>query len=672
MLSAALFVTLLGACVPVVLGGTPEAAPAESVCEEVVTAEMAQELYAALMEGESGEGCRLDGLAAKRSSMRLKWQAGGGARIEVDIVPASCAPPGARVRGAFAVLSPHELDRLCGPSSEALSSMLSALSGVSGEEAPRKLWDPEIWSPEVAYLWLLLPLLWVLLLLASAAGLWQRRSALRPDKALLAVTGLGLALRVILPPFGPGDFFNSLADAYRGLAGVFEMGRYGRAPDVLLAMVFGVTGPSDDVVIALNLAAGTASIPLLACLARRLGHPRWVALTAALLLAVAPLHVRFSPTYNRYILLVALMLAGWTLLLAWIEERRPADLCAATCALALGPQCRPDGMVLPAVTVALLVACSVGARLRRSRGTGLAAWAAVGLHLLVLVPPALAVAALVEGLPQVRNPAAPAEALANLADVVNPEHNAFLSAAVSPRAWIVLPLLGLAAPPGRRILLLLWLAAGAVLATAAVTAAGTANVILNARYHLMALPFYLLLSAGGVMTLWKLIAPVAARVKLPVSATRPALALIAAGLASLVLPEVTRDTTLNAEYRFLREHLAKLEDGCVILSFDPQSADLGFRPDETLSISSGREHTWVASPRELDAARVSGAAYYHAASCGTLPRVEAPLAEQEEICGYGLRHRGEAIATADLPVRTIVGLHYRRDPVSVGLYRLKP
>ena len=257
-MAALLAVSLLAA-----IAAPFEEARAKTDCEEVVTNETAKELYAALKSRETEDGCRLEGLEARRASMRLKWQTGGGP-LEVEIVPASCAGPEARVEGAFALPSPQRLDELCGASSKALSSALSALSGVTGEDAPAKLWDPEIWSLEVLYLWVLLPLVWGLLLLACGVALWQRRHRIRPDPLLLGVTGLGLAMRALLPPFGPGDLFNSLADAYRGLGGVFLFGDYVRAPDVLLALVFGVTGASDDVVIALNLVAGTASIPLLA------------------------------------------------------------------------------------------------------------------------------------------------------------------------------------------------------------------------------------------------------------------------------------------------------------------------------------------------------------------------------------------------------------------------
>ena len=135
-----------------------------------------------------------------------------------------------------------------------------------------------------------------------------------------------------------------------------DFGHYGRGIEGLLILVSPLMGSGEDTLVGINLAVAILTIPLIYALTRRLGYGTTTSQLTALLLALAPLHMRFSPTYNRYIVFVFLMLLGWTMLLAFLARRDPVDLVLSFCALALGMQCRPEAAVLPLAALGLLVA----------------------------------------------------------------------------------------------------------------------------------------------------------------------------------------------------------------------------------------------------------------------------------------------------------------------------
>jgi hypothetical protein len=493
-----------------------------------------------------------------------------------------------------------------------------------------------------------------------------RRAAL----ALLGVAGVALALRLLLPPFGPGDIKNTLLAAYDGWlggAGGDAVGRYGRAPEGLLAWAFLVLPRDDRTVAGLFLVFAVLSAPLLSALARRLSLSRAVGLTAALLWAVAPLAVRFGPTTSRYAPLVFLALAGWTLLLAWLDERRPADLVASVLALTLASQCRPEALFLPAVTLALVVARGLApapgvAAAAGWRGRWLL-FAAGAAHLLLLaIPAAPLLAAAAAGGPDV------AAYLPGRRPLWDPDHNPFLSPAFTPVAWPVLAAIGLVGGlvrgPRRATA---WLGLGALSLAALLAGAPVRDgQLLNARYHLTALPLHLLLVAQGL----EFVLGALSRRR---AIARPALALAALALAAtaaLPMTRVTRDTAANAEYRFLRAHLAAVPDDCQVVYWYPD-ADHGLRPQPGLSRSAGRRHRWLHAD-DWPAAAAGGAdcaVFWRSAACAAAG--DERLAVERRACAGLLAQQMGAIAEASVPAVPIRAERYEGDPLPVGLYWLR-
>lgn len=540
-------------------------------------------------------------------------------------------------------------------------------------ESERPAWA----TVEMYYVRWVVPGLWLFLALAGIAAAWQRRRTLTasPWLALVAITGLAVALRLLLPPGGAGDLKNTVIDAYGGwpeapLFGAVDA--YGRGVEGLLVWLFLALPTADATVAAASLVLAVASVPLLHSLARRLGYGQGVALTAALLLAVCPLHIRFGPTVNRYTFLVFLVLLGWLALLAWLDERRPTDLLVALFSLSLASQCRPEAIVLPLFTVGLLVA-----RGTRATGTqaGRPAWpwltGFLVAHALLLAVPDIAL--LRQALSSERVLAAYGAVARPLFD---PDHNPFLSPHFTPVVWPVLAALGLVwvrregkgqAPPWPRVA---WLALTSVLLGGVLaTQPNGAGQILNARYQLTATPLYLLLTAAGIATVVRLVSRRAA----PWARwLHVALALAVAATVAWPMGSVVRDATMNQEYRFLRDTLAAVPDGCAIVTYYP-SKDLGLRPQPALSRSLGRNHQWMddrawhsGAPADVDCA-----VFYEGSACSA---AESPALREEaqQRCGALKAARQDApLAETTLARVPIREERYASDPVPVAFHWLR-
>lgn len=594
--------------------------------------------------------CHLDDVTIAASRATITWRTPKGP-LPVTIVPASCHPAERSV-GEVAFLGLAALGERCPGAASQLEVVVGQLSGLHeavGVPSPDRAQPEASLTAELIYARYVLPGFWALLLLALAFALWPRRGLLRepPSGTLLLITVLAVGLRAVLGTFGPGDLYNNLAGAYGGVSQLPGLGLYGGGPDALLAVIFEATGPTDDVPIALSFVMGSLSPAVLAGLSRRLGYGWPAALTAALLLASAPLHVRFSATYNRYIPLVFLALVGWTLLLTYCSSRRRADLFAAMAALVLAANHRPDAFVVPAATLALVVAWRLA-----GRQVPLPAWGAVGAHLGVLAIPALTVI----GLAQDATVTDWGQLAAERRALFDPNHNAFLAAEYTPLVWPVLAVLGLTRAPKSGRWIIAWVAGTALLATAAVCAHPIAGDLASARYHLLPLPLYLILAGAALGPLY------------PAWATLGAL--LAAGFAALPMAHVTRMTTLDAEYHWLRAGLAEIPDGCVVVAYTSRG-DMGLLPDPTLSLSEGRQHLWRdAWPPSEGPEDPACAVYYRSSACavaeGADPYRRRPDRVHlcEQMSAFFDRPHSEAQLAADPYAR----LTYGEDPVPIGLY----
>ncbi len=550
-----------------------------------------------------------------------------------------------------------------------------------------------------AHAWVtwLLPALWFGLGLATAAlcvAALRRRGHAPPSAAattgggtsiwrpLWALSALGLGLRVAFAPWGPGDQRATLTAAYDGWGATADLGRYGRAIEALIAVVFTWTGPTDTVPLVLSFACGVAAPPLLTLAARGLGAPRRVALLAGLGLALAPLHVRLSGTVNRYVpALTLLLLAGaaWP----WVRGLRQPKGAALgrraawwvlALAVPLALQCRPDALVaLPLLGLGLvwtrqtLAQRTIRARpsqVRAAQGR-LDALAAVWLALLLW--PALHVAQLALSQPDWVMFVDPARSVAGGRWPMLPRYNAALHPDYTPVVWIALTLVGAALgvrSPARRRRTLVWLTWGLGLAAASATHEVSGDP-LSARYHVLALPGWLLLAAEGGDAL--LAAGVARWPTRRRALTATLAAALCLGAAWPMVPH-TRRTTLDAEVAFLRAHLAAVPDGCTIVAFHPHSRDLALRPGRTLSASAGRSHRWVGAWDPFTAGPC--VALYQGSSCAALREDPQLNTERRHPCEE-LPAVARPWADAALPNRPAGNHKFGPGPVRVQLAWLR-
>lgn len=656
-----------------------------SFCSAVLSPEDATRVFRALRAVQGRDGCHLVAVETSGSESVLRWTRGG-VELRGVLRPGACAgragePPPLEI-GAFH-LAMAEPDRaLCPSAVAALVALLAQAPGPSPSPAapaappldvsaaepamgpragpaaaplsPRAVTPPPTPDPVVrAVIYGALPLCWLVFLALGALSL--ARSAARAPRraaALAAVAALGLALRLGLAPWGPGDLFDNVEAAYGGPT-LDTLGPYGRAPEALLHLLFTVFPANHDTYIIANLAAAALSVPALAGLASRLGWPPATGTVAALLFAAAPLLVRFGPTYNRFSLAILLMLTAFWALLAWLAERRPAHLALAAAAISLAAQSRPELIHLPAFAAALPLAWRLAGRRAITRRARLAL-AAAGLSVaLIVLPQALATAA------ALATPEWADHVSAGLygRPIFDPEHNLFLDRRYTPLVWPALAALGLLHRPGGSRALLLWLVALALTLTALIADVPPADNLWDARYHLAALPFYLLLTAAGLTALargrWLLLA-----------------APLLAALAIPLYPHVLRDTALSQQYRFLRHNLAKVPENCVILTFDPHGEDLGLRPSPTHSLVAGRHHAWRFDFDDPDVQAAPCLAFYLNAACDA--RSEHHAENRARHCAAVLDTPGiQILAETEVDAISSASNVFRHRRVPIGLYLLR-
>lgn len=658
---------------------TPEGpgAAEEPPCALALSPDDAGRVFRALRAVQDRDGCHLDAVETAGALSRLRWSLGSDA-LTATLQPLAClsAPPEAAAGlalGAFALSMPAAARARCPSAVAALRDLLASASSpaptggpppTSPEQAPATAAPPTFHPVSApapvdpvarATVRYALPLAWLALaalgLCAFAAA--TRRTSPR-DRALVAsLTGLALALRLSLGHWGPGDLFDSVEAAYGGPE-ITDLGPYGRAPEALLGLLFRLFPADHDTFIVANLIAIALTVPALIGLARRLGWPRSTGCVAALLYAVAPLLVRFGPTFNRFSLAVLLLVAAFWAILAWLELRRAFLLVLAAIALALAPQCRPELLYLPAFGAALVPAWLLAGRRRLRRRDLLMLGAAAALLTALLLPQALAVLARLTSAEWSPHVVAELHGGRRLFD---PAHDVFLNPIYTPLAWAALAVLGLLHRPGGSRGLLLWLVALTLALTAVVADAPVRDNLWDARYQLAAQPFWFLLAAAGLTGLLR----------------GRGLLVAAALVAALALPHyphVLRDTALDQQYRFLRQHLARVPDGCVILTFDPHGQDLGLRPSPTHSLVAGRHHRWRFDLDDPEVREASCLYFYLNAACFAV--TEGHAANRARHCASVLDSPG-VVPLAEARIDGVSsGAHrYSRERIPIGLYRLR-
>lgn len=691
---AGLWVVLLGFAMGGCGGSTSRSATGEGLADATsCNAAVPPTVPATLLRSvraRPGLDCELGRIRTDYDEMILALAPGSGPPTEVHIAPRGCLAGGA---DAVTPAGPYDVAAaaLSGRCEATLAALLASLA-----EDPRLApiarttgAPPELGTPQglpewlrAAYIQGLLPLIWLVLLVAGGMSLWLRRRQLatREHLVLGAIVMLGAVLRLVFPPGGPGNPGFAPNDAYVAPELMTSFGAYGRGADSMLALAFRVLPTSDDTFIALVFLMALGSIAALHAFAKRLGYSPGVALVAALLLATAPLHVRFSANWNRYIPAIFLALAGWSLLVAWIDERRPSDLLAAFAALTLAPQFRPDlAAAVPLLTLLLLV--PVGRKRLRAHGAtwlGLPRllWGVGVSYIVILVPPYVRIVELLSDAATHYQDYASVGPAAVLRSLTDPAYSGVLDPAYTPWLWGPLFVLGLLLWPGRKPWPAAWLLVAYALALFAGTPSPHGGLFPELRHSLFGLAIFCLGAAAGVGALTRL----ASRWQALREREATLLTLLgglAAGLAAVPMAHANRATLTTDEYWFLRGALPNVPDRCTVVTLTTEIDPL-LSPEAALSASAGRRHYWRGDSGWDEGATC--VVYFANSKCALIGDLSRPLGflsdrerqTQARFCAdLRARTQGPPIAEATLVAGEEWNIVASGGQVPVGLYWLK-
>lgn len=182
--------------------------------------------------------------------------------------------------------------------------------------------------------------------------------ALAPGRlwVLAGLTVLAAGLRFTLSPheflnqgFHHGTFVHQLLHA----PGVqWDHGEVGPAFYRLFDLLL---GGGERTVFAVNAVLGSLTVPAVVLLGLALYRNWSLAWFSGLILALFPLHLRFSASEDPIVAATLFGVASAAFSLAWVDTRRPAALVGAVAACALAMQSRTELMVWPVLLVGLLL-----------------------------------------------------------------------------------------------------------------------------------------------------------------------------------------------------------------------------------------------------------------------------------------------------------------------------
>lgn len=526
------------------------------------------------------------------------------------------------------------------------------------EEAPL-VFSPDIsgsWSHRLLYA--LLPWLWAVLTLALLAGAWWGRRRLeRWDLlALGAATLLGLLLRTLVAESGPGDVDNAIASELTRREAADGFGFYGQAVTALLWLLDDLgLPPTEALMMRVSLWAGVLTVPASYGLALALRRPRLEAALVAAMMALAPLHVAFSPVYHRYVIFGFLMVC--TLALLALAARHDArehggrwwQVPAAIAAGSLALQCRPESVALVGVMLGLLVVLWFGGS--RSKGSVMAILAGVAL---------LSVAPLASTLGESLGSAPIQDAyVAGQRPIFDPDHNVWLNPELTPLPWALLSVVGLAAAPKGQRLLVSWLVVCALGWTWLVaTQMATVDRLIYARHQIGALPFYVLLAGMGLGRVLHLLPRAWAAVV-------TALVLVSAAWPIAV---ATGPSTLRQEYRFWEQALPLIPADCALVAYETPG-DSGLRRPTRLGYEQGLPfEAWIRNGQVPESPAC--VAYVHTSHCAaTTLETDEERALQRRSCATREAPGFVPLLEGSLLNRPSAGPQYGGvETLEVGLY----
>lgn len=437
--------------------------------------------------------------------------------------------------------------------------------------------------------------LWLLLAGALAALLYVplRQS---PPKELLPLAGLVVAtfgLRLLFATWGPGDL-RQPDDSFLGNWGVPTT--YGATVAMLGRLFAWLPIARDRLLVWQSLLLGSLAVVPMWFAARQLTNSRQVAWLAAAALATQPLLIRFSGEANRQGVALFLGTAALWALLCSVRPRRLLHLTLAIVSVALLLGTRPEAFLyvgyLAVLYLLLPVAEDEPPRWRRI-GPLLVIGALVALQLFRLA----ATGELGQGVQTLEATAGVGLSLARFPYV--PAVMVHLDSSFTPLAYLVLYVVGCGVALWQRRVWALWAALALMLYS--LPLAGVPRGVeggmqlASARYQTLSLiPFSLVLAFGAhwLTSLLRRLVPA----KLPPWA----LALSGALLLATTLPailRVTHRTSLDDEYRFLRQAIAQLPPDAELYS--APIGDWGLSPPTFLPASMGRSDiAWKSWPDE--------------------------------------------------------------------------
>lgn len=489
--------------------------------------------------------------------------------------------------------------------------------------------------------------LFALLVLAVAVALCRMRASLLTKEALIPalLAALAFGLRC-LAHGGPADI--------RGVLGEpgAQISRAGWAS--FLKLIYAVLPPADETFWMINRVAGALAVGLLYAIVRRRFADRITAVAAATALAVTPLIVRFSASDTQYILVCSAFLGALVAYDRFVESESVAALVLALALLSAAMQLRPEApwLIVPAALVAL-----AGPLPRWSAVvSGSTIGACMFFSLFNFAPTLWSVFGHASG-----------GYWRDFVLVGSLVGSPWASADMTPRLLAALVVLGACVAPfyGRpgAMWLLATLVADPLDFPAELGHAPTGHYA-NARYHLPAMYLACGLAGVGVAALLRLL-----------PRTTPKLVHTLAAVTIVCLAALPRFDLLHrmwtpqSEYEFFRSVIHRVEPGCQVVAL-ANTADSGWAPFHYLVPDGVLDITdFLATP-------VGGCTmYYRCATCyasDLVPSEEQSDFEMNPACReIEERFRLEPVAEALVPALPYRGETYVRDPIPIGLYRLR-
>lgn len=621
-----------------------------------ITPEFARALFDRVRVLREPDGCRVEQFNTERFRIAIGLQAPSGT---VHTFGLSSARPraGARSAGEWALAVPDEIQTDC-------PQTLAAIEGIVGvTAAPRGTFAL---STASTVIYQVLAAAFVVLLVGSVLVLWRELRAQRPPRGpVLALAAVSLAALIVRWFVSPWTFLHEYYHIAITVPAYFTgvMPLYGNTGPALFRMMAAILGRQDvDVIFLTSVLISSLAVPALALLDLALFGQWPRAVVGAVVLAVLPLHLRFSAAEDLFVLAVTFGL--WTLALfaLYLRSGRTADALLCALALALAMQVRPEMLIFPAVVLALML-------LHRPRSWRVLfawrTWLAAALVLTLMVPRLFELPAVLGASTAHSTPPDVQRYLSHLM-LLQPE--------VTPRLHLIMlafgALWGIRRAPG----LVLWAASTFLVYTVAALTLFD-NPPYNLRSQLLPTSLVMIVAAGAGplwMACWG-----EARRQQAVRIGTLALAAFAAFVLITSHGFVTELRDQQLEWAFLERTVPQLpERGTLLTAVDAGGNNLDGFPLFLLTASqksydfvdvrrlAKREAAWP----DPDAETI----FYHGMFCYFALEADATVNPMTDFCqAVHERYTLEPLFVETLHTQGYSHLYYAEPPYRIGFYRLR-